>query len=73
MAISESLCVDGVRRPPRNKERLTIEIPKEAKDAYRQMAGKFGMSLTQLVQVAVEEYAKNHANEVQGDGVESAT
>ena len=72
MAVSKRLCVDGKLPSRILRDRLVIEIPKGKKDDYRQIAGEFGISLARLIQLGVEEYAKNHAGEAQGDGVESA-
>lgn len=65
MAVSKRLCVDGKLPSRILRDRLVIEIPKGKKDDYRQIAKAMGLSMSRMIQTAVEEYAKNHAGEAQ--------
>lgn len=64
MAITESQKVSKARYRKLKRDSLFVEIPKGKKAAYRQVADELGLSMAFLVQNAVEEYARTHANDV---------
>ena len=41
-------------------DQLTLLVPKGKRAAYRLVADELGVSLAQLVQISVEEFARNH-------------
>lgn len=41
-------------------DRITMDIPKGKRDAYKQIAAEMGLSLSMLVQNGVEGYARNY-------------
>ena len=45
-------------------DRVTVNVPKGKRDAYKLGAEILELSLSQLVQTAVEEYLENHWGEV---------
>ena len=60
MAVSEAQkrATDKYRKAKR--DRILVEVPKGKKTAYRLAANELGVSLAQLVQISVEEFARNH-------------
>ena len=42
-------------------DRITADIPKGKRDAYKLIATELDRSLAQLIQDAIEEYGRNHA------------
>ena len=52
-------------------DRLTADVPKGKRDAYKHIAAELGLSLSKLIQNAVEEYACNHAGDVNNRGGDS--
>lgn len=46
------------------RDQLAVDVPKGKRDAYKQIAAELGISLSMLIQTAVETYGgKNHAGE----------
>ena len=45
-------------------DRITLDVPKGKREAYKLVAAELDMSLAQLVQNSVEGYAANHAGAV---------
>lgn len=60
MELPESTRKAKARYKKEKRYSLTAEMPIEKRDFVWQVAGKFGLSLTQLVQNAIEEYSRNH-------------
>lgn len=46
------------------RDMIAVEVPKGKRDIYKIAAQELGLSLSRLVQNGVEEYIKNHVNEV---------
>lgn len=47
-----------------NYDLIAIEVRKGKRDAYKMVAAELGISLSGLIQNAVEEYIQNHADEL---------
>ena len=45
-------------------DRLTVDVPKGKRDAYKAIAAELGLSLSMLIQNSVETFAGNHVSEV---------
>ena len=43
---------------------VAFQVPKGKCDAYKMVAQELGLSLSKLVQMGVEEYIRNHAEEI---------
>lgn len=64
MALTESIKESKARYKKMKRETLAVEVPKGKRAAYQSAAKEMGMAFTQLIQIAVEEYIRNHANNV---------
>lgn len=60
MALPKSTREAKARYKKEKRDSITVEMPKGKKEVFWQVAGKFGLNLTQLVQTSVEEFARNH-------------
>lgn len=61
MALTEARKASIYKYKAEKIDRLGVDIPKGKRAAYREVANELGMSMSQLVQAAVEEFAKTHA------------
>ena len=63
MAISNSRRLANEKFLKEKCDRITADVPKGKRDAYKQIAAELNISLASLIQVGVEEYARAHAGE----------
>lgn len=63
VSIAQQLAKDKYRKEKRDQ--MTVEVPKGKREVYKLIAAELGISLAQLIQVAVESYGRNHAGGIQ--------
>lgn len=63
MAVSNAKRISIANYQQEKCDRITADIPKGKRAAYKQIAAELNLSLALLIQHGVEEYAQNHAGE----------
>ena len=63
MAVSPAKRISIATYQQEKCDRITADIPKGKRDAYKRIAAELDISLASLIQVGVEEYARTHAGE----------
>ena len=63
MAVSRAKRISIATYQQEKCDRLTADVPKGKRDAYKQIAAELNISLASLIQIGVEEYARTHAGE----------
>lgn len=63
MSVSKAKRISIATYQQEKCDRITADIPKGKRDAYKLIAAELDISLASLIQVGVEEYARAHAGE----------
>lgn len=60
MSVSNAKRLSIAKYQQEKCDRITMDVPKGKRDAYKQIAAELNLSLSQLVQNGVEGYARNY-------------
>ena len=60
MSVSSAKRLSIAKYQQEKCDRITMDVPKGKRDAYKQIAAELNISLSQLVQNGVEGYARNY-------------